>query len=192
VLSFSISRQPLVEIIENKNTKIIAKEVLFLFIICIDIQLPNKPYHPSNHIFRGVYYPKIMSVQTARKVALAYWGFSKKASSRAKSGIDIDIIKGTKSLELSEQAPSIQKFAQKVDDSWEDFTGFIGKYGRIPFEALVDIAAKAKSSNENIGESNMEEVEKWSKLLIDSNPNYFIARANHKGMLLQILINTKN
>ena len=38
----------------------------------------------------------------------------------------------------------------------------------------------------------MEEVEKWSKLLIDSNPNYFIARANHKGMLLQILINTKN
>ena len=34
-----------------------------------------------------------MSVQTARKVALAYWGFSKKASSRAKSGVDIDIIK---------------------------------------------------------------------------------------------------
>ena len=133
-----------------------------------------------------------MSVQTARKVALAYWGFSKKASSRAKSGIDIDIIKGNKSLELSEQAPSIQKFAKKVDDSWEDFTGFIGKYGRIPFEALVDIAAKAKSSNENIGESNMEEVEKWSKLLIDSNSNYFIARANHKGTLLQILINTKN
>ena len=133
-----------------------------------------------------------MSVQTARKVALAYWGFSKKASSRAKSGVDIDIIKGNKSLELSEQAPLIQKFAKKVDDSWEDFIGYIGKYGRIPFEALVDIAAKAKSSNENIGESNMEEVEKWSKLLIDSNSNYFIARANHKGTLLQILINTKN
>ena len=31
-----------------------------------------------------------MSAQTARKVALAYWGFSKKASSRAKSGVDID------------------------------------------------------------------------------------------------------
>ena len=106
-----------------------------------------------------------MSVQTARKVALAYWGFSRKASSRAKSGVDIDIIKGNNSLELTEQAPSIQKFAKGVVDSWEDFTGHVGKYGRIPFEALVDIAAKAKSSNENIGKSNMEEVEKWSKIL---------------------------
>ena len=133
-----------------------------------------------------------MSVQTARKVALAYWGFSRKASSRAKSGVDIDIIKGNNSLELTEQAPSIQKFAKGVVDSWEDFTGHVGKYGRIPFEALVDIAAKAKSSNENVGKSSMEEVEKWSKLLIDSNSNYFIARAKHKGTLLQVLINTKN
>ena len=35
-----------------------------------------------------------MSVQIARKVALAYWGFSKKATARAKAGIDIDIVKG--------------------------------------------------------------------------------------------------
>lgn len=133
-----------------------------------------------------------MSVQTARKVALAYWGFSKKASSRAKSGVDIDIIKGNNSVELTEQAPSIQKFAKHVDKSWEDYTGYVGKYGRIPFEALVDIAGQAKSSNENIGKSDMEEVEKWSKLLIDSNSDYFIARAKHKGTLLQVLINTKN
>ena len=79
-----------------------------------------------------------------------------------------------------------------MDKSWEDYTGYIGKYGRIPFEALVDIAGKAKSSNENIGKSDIEEVEKWSKLLIDSNSNYFIARAKHKGILLQVLINTKN
>ena len=52
-----------------------------------------------------------MSAQTARKVALAYWGFSKKASSRAKSGVDIDIIKGNGSIDLSEQIPIIQKFA---------------------------------------------------------------------------------
>ena len=44
-----------------------------------------------------------MSAQTARKVALAYWGFSKKASSRAKSGVDIDIIKGNGSVDLTEQ-----------------------------------------------------------------------------------------
>ena len=157
-----------------------------------DNHLPNKLYHPSNHIFRGIYYRKLMSAQTARKVALAYWGFSRKASSRAKSGVDIDIIKGNNSVEITEQVPSIQKFAKGVNDSWEDFTGYIGKYGRIPFEALVDIAAKAKSSNENIGKSSMEEVEKWSKLLIDSNSNYFIARAKHKGTLLQVLINTKN
>ena len=133
-----------------------------------------------------------MSAQTARKVALAYWGFSKKASSRAKSGIDIDIIKGNGSIDLTEQIPSIQKFAKGVDNSWEDFTGYVGKFGRIPFEALVDIAAKAKSSNENIGKSDLEEVEKWARLLIDSNSNYFIARAKDKGTLLQVLINTKN
>ena len=63
-----------------------------------------------------------MSAQTARKVALAYWGFSKKASSRAKSGVDIDIIKGNGSVDLTEQIPSIQKFAKGVDTSWEDFT----------------------------------------------------------------------
>ena len=108
------------------------------------------------------------------------------------SGVDIDIIKGNNSVELTEQAPSIQKFAKHVDKSWEDYTGYIGKYGRIPFEALVDIAGQAKSSNENIGKSDMEEVEKWSKLLIDSNSDYFIARAKHKGTLLQVLINTKN
>lgn len=133
-----------------------------------------------------------MSAQIARKVALAYWGFSKKASSRAKSGVDIDIVKGNKSSELSSESPSIQKFAKAVDNSWEDFTGYIGKYGRIPFEALIDIAAASKSSNENIGKSSIEEVEKWAKTLINSNSSYFIARAKYKGTLLQILINTKN
>lgn len=133
-----------------------------------------------------------MSVQTARKVALAYWGFSKKASSRARSGVDIDIIKGNNSVDLTEQASSIQRFAKHVDNSWDDYTGYIGKFGRIPFEALVDIAAKAKSSNENIGKSDLQEVEKWARILIDSNSNYFIARAKHKGTLLQILINAKN
>lgn len=133
-----------------------------------------------------------MSAQTARKVALAYWGFSKKASSRAKSGVDIDIIKGNNSVDLDEQASFIQKFAKEVENSWEDYTGYVGKYGRIPFESLVDIAAKAKSSNENIGKSNLEEVENCARLLIDSNSNYFIARAKDKGTSLQVLINTKN
>ena len=122
-----------------------------------------------------------MSAQTARKVALCILGIFKEASSRAKSGVDIDIIKGNGSIDLTEQIPSIQKFAKGVDvNSWEDFTGYVGKFGRIPFEALVDIAAKAKSSNENIGKSDLEEVEKWARLLIDSNSNYFIARAKDK------------
>ena len=43
-----------------------------------------------------------------------------------------------------------------------------------------------------IGKSDLEEVEKWARLLIDSNTNYFIARAKDKGTLLQVLINTKN
>ena len=49
-----------------------------------------------------------MSVQTARKVALAYWGFSRKASSRAKSGVDIDIVKGNNSLELIDPSPEYE------------------------------------------------------------------------------------
>ena len=133
-----------------------------------------------------------MSVQKARKVALSYWGFSKKASSRAKSGVDIDIIKGNDTIEIADQPPLIQKFAKYIEKSWEDYTGYVGKYGRIPFEALIDFAAKAKSNNENIGKSDIQEVESWSKILIDSNSNYFIAKAKHKGTVLQILINTKN
>ena len=155
-------------------------------------RLANKLCYPSNHIFRSVY-SRVYNVSTnCKKSSPCLLGFFKKASSRAKSGVDIDIIKGNNSVELTEQAPSIQKFAKHVDKSWEDYTGYIGKFGRIPFEALVDIAGQAKSSNENIGKSDMEEVEKWSKLLIDSNSDYFIARAKHKGTLLQVLINTKN
>ena len=67
--------------------------------------------------------------------------------------MDIDIIKGNGSIDLTEQIPSIQKFAKGVDNSWEDFTGYVGKFGSISFDAFVDIAAKAKSSNENIGKS---------------------------------------
>ena len=54
---------------------------------------------------------------------------------------------------------------------------------------------KLKAKDYQMGQyisSDMEEVEKWSKLLIDSNSNYYIARAKHKGTLLQVLINTKN
>ena len=52
-----------------------------------------------------------MSVQTARKVALAYWGFSSKASSRAKSGIDIDIVKGHGGPGLESATAPLQRFA---------------------------------------------------------------------------------
>ena len=56
-----------------------------------------------------------MSVQIARKVALAYWGFSKKASSRAKSGVDIDIIKGNGSDGLETATAPMKKFATIVE-----------------------------------------------------------------------------
>ena len=133
-----------------------------------------------------------MSVQTARKVALAYWGFSKKATSRAKSGVDIDIIKGNGGPGLESATAPEKRFAVMVEKSWEDYIGQIGRYGRIPFEVLLDIAVKSKSSDEREEKSDMEEVMKWAKMLINEHSNYFIARANYKGESLNLLINTKH
>lgn len=133
----------------------------------------------------------LMSVQTARKVALAYWGFSSKASARAKSGIDIDIIKGNGESDVESSTGPEQRFAAIVEKSWEDYTGQIGGYGRIPFETLIDLATKAKSNNDVVSKSNMDEVEKWVKFLINNNSNYFIAKTSYKNHDMKILINTK-
>ena len=70
-----------------------------------------------------------MSVQTARKVALAYWGFSKKAKSRATSGVDVDIIKGNGGSGLESATAPEKRFAVMVEKSWEDYIGQIGGYG---------------------------------------------------------------
>ena len=133
-----------------------------------------------------------MSVQKARKVALAYWGFSKKATSRAKSGVDIDIIKGNGGPGLESATSPEKRFAVMVEKLWEDYISQIGRYGRIPFEVLLDIAVKSKSSDEREGKSDMDEVMKWTKMLINEHSNYFIARANHKGESMNLLINTKH
>ena len=132
-----------------------------------------------------------MSVQKARKVALAYWGFSKKATSRAKSGVDIDIIKGNGGPGLESATSPEKRFAVMVEKLWEDYIGQIGRYGRIPFEVLLDIAVKSKSSDEREGKSDMDEVQKWAKMLINENSNYFIARAENKKAVMELLINTK-
>jgi len=133
-----------------------------------------------------------MSAKIARKVALAYWGFSKKATSRATSGVEIDIIKGNGSGGLDSATAPMKKFAKKVEKAWEDYIGQIGGYGRISFEKLVDFAAQARSENESIGKSDLEEVKKWSQILINEYPHYFIARAKYKKEIMEILINTKN
>ena len=133
-----------------------------------------------------------MSIQTARKVALAYWGFSKKATARAQSGIDIDIIKGNGGSGLESATAPEKRFATIVEKSWEDYTGHVGSYGRIPFETLLDLAIKARTNDEIAGKSSMEEVEKWAKILINENSNYFIARTSYKKQNMELLINTKH
>lgn len=133
-----------------------------------------------------------MSIQTARKVALAYWGFSKKATARAQSGIDIDIIKGNGGSGSESATAPEKRFAALVEKSWEEYTGHVGSYGRIPFETLMDLAIEARTNNEIEGKSSMEEVEKWAKVLINENSNYFIARAIHKNQEMKLLINTKH
>ena len=133
-----------------------------------------------------------MSVQIARKVALAYWGFSSKASARAKSGIDIDIVKGNGGPGLESATAPAKRFAAIVEKSWEDYTGQIGSYGRIPFETLLDFAIQVKTKEEVIGKSSMEEIDKWTKTLINENSNYFIARTTYKNQKMDLLINTKH
>lgn len=132
-----------------------------------------------------------MSIQVARKIALAYWGFSKTAKSRASSGIDIDIIKGN---DMPDEVPATgfeEKFGSLVRGSWGDYTGHVGSYGRISFETLLDFAINVKTKEEHVGESNMEEVRKWTTNLMNNNPNYFVARTVYKNQKMELLINTK-
>ena len=132
-----------------------------------------------------------MSVQKARKVALAYWGFSKKATARARSGVDVDIVKGNGGSGLESATAPEKRFAVMVEGLWEDYMGQVGGYGRIPFEVLLDVAKKVKSSGDVEGKSDMGEVQKWAKMLINENSNYFIARAENKKAVMELLINTK-
>ena len=132
-----------------------------------------------------------MSVQTARKVALAYWGFSKKATARAKSGVDVDIIKGNGGPGMESATAPQQRFAALIEKLWEDYIGHVGSHGRIPFEVLLDVAEKAKSSADNVAKSDMGEVQKWAKMLLNEHSNYFIARAENKKVVMELLINTK-
>lgn len=134
---------------------------------------------------------KSMSVQVARKIALAYWGFSKTAKSRASSGTDIDIAKGNDTPEDVSAVGFEGRFATLVDNSWEDYTGHVGSYGRIPFETLLDFAIQVKTKEEHIGESNMDEVRKWTTRMMNNNPNYFTARTIYKNQKMELLINTE-
>lgn len=133
-----------------------------------------------------------MSIQVARKIALAYWGFSKTAKSRASSGTEIDIIKGN---DMPDEVPATgfeEKFGSLVRGSWGDYTGHVGSYGRISFETLLDFAINVKTKEEHVGESNMEEVRKWTTNLMNNNPNYFVARTVYKNQKMELLINTKH
>ena len=135
---------------------------------------------------------KLMSIQVARKIALAYWGFSKTAKSRASSGTELDIIKGNDMPDENPAAGFEGKFVSLVDRSWEDYTGHVGSYGRIPFETLLDFAIQVKTKEEHIGESNMDEVRKWATNMMNNNPDYFVARTVYKNQKMELLINTKN
>ena len=135
---------------------------------------------------------KLMSIQVARKIALAYWGFSKTAKSRASSETEIDIIKGNDMPDENPAAGFEGKFVSLVDRSWEDYTGHVGSYGRIPFETLLDFAIQVKTKEEHIGESNMDEVRKWATNMMNNNPDYFVARTVYKNQKMELLINTKN
>ena len=134
---------------------------------------------------------KLMSIQVARKIALAYWGFSKTAKSRASSGTEIDIIKGNDMPDENPAAGFEGKFVSLVDRSWEDYTGHVGSYGRIPFETLLDFAIQVKTKEEHIGESNMDEVRKWATNMMNNNPDYFVARTVYKNQKMELLINTE-
>ena len=58
--------------------------------------------------------------------------------------------------------------------------------------SLFENEVKVKTKEEVIGESDMDEIDKWSKVLINENSNYFIARTTYKKQKMNLLINTKN
>jgi hypothetical protein len=105
--------------------------------------------------------------------------------------VDIDIVKGNGGPGLESSTAPQQRFAVLVEELWEDYIGQVGGYGRIPFEVLLDTAEKAKSRADVVVKSDMDEVQKWVKMLINEHSNYFIARAENKKAVMELLINTK-
>ena len=127
-----------------------------------------------------------MSAATARKVALAHWGFVQKASARAPSGVDLKVLGECGTGGLDEATAPLQRFAALVANEWPEHVGTLGKYGRMGLPQLQQLAAQAQEDDAPLAP---EQVEVWARSLVDAEQKCFLAVAVHRGGRPFLLIN---
>ena len=127
-----------------------------------------------------------MSAATARKVALAHWGFVQKASARAPSGVELKVLGECGTEGLDEATAPLQRFAAVVANEWPEHVGTLGKYGRMGLPQLQQLAAQAQEDDAPLAP---EQVEAWARSLVDAEQKCFLAVAVHRGVRRFLLIN---
>ena len=127
-----------------------------------------------------------MSAATARKVALAHWGFAQKAGARAPHGVELKVQSECGTSGLDEATAPLQRFAARVDREWPEHVGTLGKYGRMGLPQLQQLAAQAQEDDAPLAP---EQVEAWARSLVDAEQKCFLAVAVHRSVRRLLLIN---
>ena len=127
-----------------------------------------------------------MSAATARKVALAHWGFAQKAGARAPHGVELKVLGECGTSGLDEATAPLQRFAALVDREWPEHVGTLGKYGRMGLPQLQRLAAQAQGGDVP---ADPEQVEAWAHRLVDAGRKCFLAVAVHRSVRRLLLIN---
>jgi len=129
-----------------------------------------------------------MPARTARRIALAYWGYSAKAGGRAPQGVSVKITGEFGTGGLAEAAAPVRRFAALVERAWPDYIGNVSRYGRLPLAQLVALAREAYSDE---GAATTEETETWVQRLVDEVPGLYLATAERKGETETLLVNVR-
>ena len=130
-----------------------------------------------------------MSAATARKAALAYWGFAPKAAARASKGVDLQVHGECGTAGLDEAAAPLKRFAALVAREWPEHVGAVGGHARMPLLLLERLAGLAKGTDEKPGESSPDEAEAWARHLVDAERKCFLAVSEHRGARRVLLLN---
>ena len=129
-----------------------------------------------------------MPVRTARRIALAYWGYSSRPGGRAPQGVSVKITGEFGTGGLAEAAAPARRFAALVERTWPDYIGNVSRYGRLPLAQLVALAREACGEE---GAATVAETEAWTRRLVDEVPGFYLATAERKGETEMLLVNVR-